>query len=554
MSSRPPPLPTPAPHPSRVIGRYVMYDEIAAGGMATVHFGRLLGAVGFSRTVAIKHLHPHYSRDPEFVSMFLDEARLATRIQHPNVTVPLDVVLLEESEEIFLVMEYIHGDNFARLLRGARVMKSPVLPAIIASIVSGALHGLHAAHEAVNELGAPLNIVHRDVSPQNIMVGVDGVSRVLDFGIAKAASRFQTTRQGQTKGKFAYMAPEQMGSGAVDRRADVFAAGIVFWEALTMKPLFHADDPGGVVTKVMSAPIARPSFINSIVSPALDRVVMKALDRNVNTRFQTAREFATAIEEVINVSTPRKVGEWVALVGSKYLAERASTVSQIESSSFDALVSSDPHQVLRLKRPAIPSDADAKPSENESGNPAERTARLSSPDRASSTGRGELLPTPPTGLSTYVPPFGRRTWPAIVGASVLALAAIVGVVGLTHRKDVKAPLGVSSGPVMQAAAGVRAPPPPQTSLQTNRPSPVAAALIEPSARAPSAAPAARAVPAWAIVAAASEPQRPTTEADRRSNPKTAIPRVSKIGKTRKNCDPPYTIDSNGIRRVKHECL
>ena len=110
--------------PSRVIGRYVMYDEIASGGMATVHIGRLVGAAGFSRTVAIKHLHPHCSRDAEFVSMFLDEARLATRIQHPNVTVPLDVVVLEESEEIFLVMEYIHGDNFACLLRGARLLKT----------------------------------------------------------------------------------------------------------------------------------------------------------------------------------------------------------------------------------------------------------------------------------------------------------------------------------------------------------------------------------------------------------------------------------------------
>ena len=205
MISAPSPTQPSKAQPSRLVGRYVMYDEIASGGMASVHFGRMRGAVGFSRTVAIKSLHPHFARDAEFISMFLDEVRLVSRIKHPNVAAPLDVVLIEESAEIFLIMEYIHGETLAGRLQGALLANVTVPPAVSASIISGALHGLHAAHEATDELGAPLNIVHRDVSPHNIMVGVDGVPRVLDFGVAKAVSRSQSTRQGQLKGKVAYM-------------------------------------------------------------------------------------------------------------------------------------------------------------------------------------------------------------------------------------------------------------------------------------------------------------------------------------------------------------
>ena len=279
MSLGPPSLPLHKAQQSRNIGRYTIYGEIAAGGMATVHFGRLLGAVGFSRTVAIKRLLPHYSHDTDFISMFLDEARIASRIQHPNVTVPLDVIVLEESEEIFLVMEYVHGDTLARLMKGAQDAKSQASASISASIISGALHGLHAAHEATNELGVPLNIVHRDMSPQNIIVGVDGVARVLDFGVAKAVSRLQSTRQGQMKGKLAYMAPEQVRAGEIDRRLDVFAAGVVLWEALTLRNLFKADNPAALLSKVLTATIAPPSSINHDVPPALGRAVMKALKR-----------------------------------------------------------------------------------------------------------------------------------------------------------------------------------------------------------------------------------------------------------------------------------
>src|SRR5580700_4657373 len=166
----------------QVIGRYAIFGKIASGGMASVHFGRLLGAAGFSRTVAIKRLHPHLADEPEFLSTLIDEARLAARIHHPNVVPTLDVESAEG--ELLVVMEYVRGESLARLLR-AESARGRRLPLSIASaIVIGALHGLHAAHEATSDRGAPLGIVHRDVSPHNILVGVDGMARVIDFGVA----------------------------------------------------------------------------------------------------------------------------------------------------------------------------------------------------------------------------------------------------------------------------------------------------------------------------------------------------------------------------------
>src|SRR5262249_31177054 len=253
----------------RSIGRYVIHDEIAAGGMATVHLGRLVGPIGFSRTVAIKRLHPHLAREPDVAAMFLDEARLAARIRHPNRVAALDVVDLDG--ELLLVLDYIHGESLARLMR-ARA--SPLEPRIASAILVGILEGLHAAHEAKNERGEPLGLVHRDVSPQNVIVGVDGIARVLDFGVAKAAGRVQTTRDGQIKGKIAYLAPEQL-NGEVSRQSDIYAASVVLWETLTGDRLFSAENPGELLTQVLSRPIRPPSEIVSEIPKALDAIVLR---------------------------------------------------------------------------------------------------------------------------------------------------------------------------------------------------------------------------------------------------------------------------------------
>jgi serine/threonine-protein kinase len=263
--------------------------------------------------------------------MFLDEARLAGRIQHPNAVSTLDVVATKG--ELFLVMEYVHGDALSHLLKWQRAHGKVMDPSLAASIVCGALHGLHAAHEARDERGSPLGIVHRDVSPHNILVGIDGIARVLDFGVAKAVGRIQTTRDGQLEGKLAYMAPEQLRGDIVDRRVDVYAAAVVLWEALAGHPLFQGDNEGVMVTRVLAGATEPPSRYHSDISDELDTVVMRGLAPHLADRFDIAREFAVALEEAVGLASPRKVGEWVEGIAGGTLSSRARLIEDIETAT-----------------------------------------------------------------------------------------------------------------------------------------------------------------------------------------------------------------------------
>jgi serine/threonine protein kinase len=314
-----------------IVGRYAIYDRIAAGGMATVHLGRLVGERGFSRTVAIKRLHAHFAVDPDFVGMFLDEARLAARIRHPNVVQTLDVVVADG--EVFLVMDYVEGDSFAHLMRILCERGEAMPPACASALIAPVLHGLHAAHEAKTDHGEALGLVHRDVSPQNILVGVDGVPRVLDFGVAKALGQSHTTREGQLKGKIPYMAPEQIELGRVDRRTDIFAASVVLWEGLAGRRLFKAEGEAQVMNLVLHQPILPPSTYAPAVSAALDAVVMQGLARDADTRFATAEQMADALEEAAPPMPARKLAQWVQSLLGDHLSARAKLVQEIESAS-----------------------------------------------------------------------------------------------------------------------------------------------------------------------------------------------------------------------------
>jgi len=320
------PSATAAPH---TIGRYALFDEIAAGGMATVHLGRLMGPVGFSRTVAIKRLHAHFARDPDFSAGFVDEARLAARIHHPNVVPIIDV--LAEDGELSLVMDYVEGDSLAKLLRQAHSLTDPPPLGTVSAVVCGSLYGLHAAHEAVDEKGAAMSIVHRDVSPQNILVGVDGVPRIVDFGVAKAAQRLQTTAEGQVKGKVAYMAPEQIRQAEVSRTTDVYAMGVVLWESITARRLFQSDNPANLMVKVLEEEISPPSAFRSDCPPELDAVVFKALNRDVTKRYQTAREFARDLQNAVPPSAPMDVSDWVNALAMDGLTDRRRLRARVES-------------------------------------------------------------------------------------------------------------------------------------------------------------------------------------------------------------------------------
>jgi eukaryotic-like serine/threonine-protein kinase len=318
--------------PIKQIGRYAIFQEIAAGGMATVHLARLAGPAGFSRVVAAKCLHPHLLLDAEFKRMFIDEARLAARIRHPNVVPTLDVVV--QPNELFLVMEYVQGEALSFLRKAAKQQKEAIPAAICGAIMVGALQGLHAAHECKNEKGELLNIVHRDVSPQNILVGVDGVARVLDFGVAKAMQARQDTRPGTVKGKSAYMAPEQIRSEPLTRRADIFAASVVFWEILTTKRLFGGATEEERIYKVLHAKFPPPSVLAPGLPAGLDEVVMKGLNPNPEERYQSALEMAEAIEKTMTLASQRVIGEWVTRIGAESLGKRAEILKPVEISKI----------------------------------------------------------------------------------------------------------------------------------------------------------------------------------------------------------------------------
>ena len=276
------------------LDRFELVTELASGGMGTVYLARLGGAGGFQRLYAIKVLHEHLAKHSEFIEMFLDEARLAASIHHPNVVSIVEIGASENGH--YLVMDYVEGDTAAQLFLGAAQDKRKVPMRVILRITLDVLAGLHAAHERQDDEGHPLEIVHRDVSPHNILVGIDGASRITDFGIARAATRLAITRSGQLKGKLAYMAPEQARSEAVDRRADVFAMGICLWEMLTGERLFKAEGEGETLNRVLYEPIPTPRGVDPDIAPEIEEVCMKALTRDPDARFATAAEFADALE------------------------------------------------------------------------------------------------------------------------------------------------------------------------------------------------------------------------------------------------------------------
>jgi serine/threonine-protein kinase len=313
------------PH-GRAVGRYLMFGQIGSGGTATVHFGRLQGPDGFARTVALKRLHPHLASDPYFVSLLLSEARLAARINHPNVVSLLDVVRLG-SGEVLLVMDYVHGETLAGLLGAARHCGRPVPPPVVVAVMSGALHGLHAAHDAVNEVGAPLDLVHGDVSPHNIIVGEDGTARLVDFGVAPALDG----RNPSLMGTLAYMAPERLRSAAFDRRSDVFGAGAVLWEMLALERLF----PGQAARSLSARPrtITPPSRLQRAVPEALDPVVLRALAASEDERYPDALELAAALERACPPASNREVAAWVTEICGPRLRERAAELARIASIS-----------------------------------------------------------------------------------------------------------------------------------------------------------------------------------------------------------------------------
>ena len=530
------------PTAPRLLGRYALHGEIASGGMASVHFGRLLGPVGFARTVAIKRLHPQYARDHEFVAMFLDEARLAARVRHPNVATVSDVIAIDD--ELFLVMDYVHGVSLAELARAAQTTGARIPPRIAAGIVHGALAGLHAAHTATSESGEPLGIVHRDVSPENLIVGVDGITRVLDFGIAFAAQRAHHTREGQVKGKLGYTAPELLEGDPATPRVDVYSAGVVLWEATVGRRLFVADNEVKMLGDILRGDVPPPTTIVPALPLDLDAVALRAMSRRAADRYPTADELAIDVERRLQPAPPREIGAWVAAIAREPLARLSKQLADVEGARPVREPKSYPPPAASLSASAA----------REPGADATVVdplrfddATIVDPTVPTAT-RANLLARPPAaeaGAPASTPTAdARETRTRVVTGERIALSLALAALLLVGARSLAPPqrelpsvAPMASAPV--AASAPRDPAPPEPPREAP-PSPAASAPAPPPiADRPTLTTITRPVAAPPPSAAAAPAPRNTAATDRLK---------------RAGCNPPYTVDETGHHHFKPSCM
>jgi serine/threonine-protein kinase len=447
--------------------------------MGTVFLARMAGSAGFSRLVAIKRLLPELAAQKEFVAMLVDEARLASSLHHANIVDTLDLVATDGA--FSLVLEYVEGAALSVLTREVETAGDVIPRPIVMSMVSGLLRGLDAAHEARSPEGTPLGIVHRDISPQNVLVGTDGVPRIIDFGIAKAMGRVVQTRPGEVRGKFAYMAPEQLLDRPATRQADVYAAGVVLWELLTGDRLFQGDDQRAVCAAVMRGEIKPPSTVRPDIPKALDDVVMRATARETSERYYTAGEFLADLAQ-FERAPDDDVGRWVRATAAVYLAKRAEMLQDQHpehSRSVDDLMA-------ELQASATPSDGGRASKTPPTPRPVLRAVTgtvplpLSPLPEPASSARG--LTAPAVVMANGMPAgAASKAGPFIAVAAFFAVLAIgLGVLVLRGREKTPAVNATPSAPV-----AVEPPPAPTETEAVEEP---AIELASPTASASQARP------------------------------------------------------------------
>jgi hypothetical protein len=301
------------------LGRYTIVRRIGAGGMAELYLARSRGIGGFDKLLALKLVLPHVADDPEFIEMFLDEARLAATLDHANIAQVVDIGRV--GNDHFYAMEYVHGLDLREITRG---VPGPLPIEIALTIVLAVAAGLHHAHERCGHDGRPLGVVHRDVSPSNVLVTYDGVVKLVDFGIARAAARAQSTQAGVIKGKRGYMSPEQCRGDAVDRRSDVFGLGILLWELTVGQRLFGGDSDYAAMSKIVFGMVPDPRQIVPDYPPALAEIAMRALQRDAEHRPPTAQALALELEQFVQSSGLRTSNHMLAA----FIAAKLGTVPQ----------------------------------------------------------------------------------------------------------------------------------------------------------------------------------------------------------------------------------
>jgi len=458
------------------LGAYDVLFELSAGGMATVYLARKAGAAGFERLVVLKRIHRHLLRDPDLRDMLRDEAKIASLIVHPHVVGVDDVI--EHDGELILAQPYVESVALSTLIRAARDAGERLPPAIVVRIACDVLAGLHAAHEARDLRGDPLHVVHRDVSPHNILVGADGVSRLIDFGIAKAERRVTTTESGILKGKIGYMAPEVLRRAPVDRRADVFAAGVTIHEALTGKKPFDGGDEADVLLAIVVAEVDPPSVVEPSVPAALDGPTLAALARSPEDRTGTAAELGDALQSAVAPASPREVAAVVQRLCGAALADvRARVRASIdEPTEATALVGGRGPEATASAGGQGP-DAAMASAGGRSPDAATASAGGRSPDAATASAGGRS--------PDAVAPADRRARPTavFVGAGVIgAILAIVLLLLRGSRAADSAPSPRSDSPSGQALSGQA---PSEQALSKQAPTGQALTGQAPSGQAPS---------------------------------------------------------------------
>lgn len=279
-------------------GKYTLIDRIAVGGMAEIFLARQAGLEGFEKTIVLKRIRPHLSKQANFVKMFLNEAKLAAQLNHPNIVQIYDLGKISES--YFIAMEYIFGRDMRRIIPKADSLGIPFPMVYALKIASSVCEGLYYAHQKTDLYGNALNIVHRDVTPENIFVSFDGTVKVLDFGIAKAANQIEQTQAGEIKGKLSYMSPEQCMGKGLDNRSDIFSLGVVLYEWVTGFKLFTGDSEVAVLKSITDGKIYAPSYFKADIPDKVEHILMRALEKDRDKRYQTAWEMQYDIDQFLS--------------------------------------------------------------------------------------------------------------------------------------------------------------------------------------------------------------------------------------------------------------
>jgi len=369
---------------SQNIGRYQLLARLASGGMAEIFLARQTGIGGFEKLVVVKRILPNLAREKAFVEMFLDEAVIAAQLNHPNVVQIYD--LGQAGDDYYIAMEYLEGESLGHLAREGAGVHKPLSPGLSAGIIAQVCDGLYFAHTFEDENGKPLNIVHRDISPHNIIVLFNGLVKLVDFGIAKAATQMHQTQVGTLKGKLAYMSPEQCMGSEVDARSDIFSLGVVLWELLTSKRLFRRDAEPAMIRAIVDQPIPKVRDARIKVPEKLAAVADRALEKDPEKRFQSAAEMAAALRQYLRDESIEAQAEQISAYAHEVLGDRARTKKKLLEEIREKGPEGVSLGVLKPKSDSLPSHSLA--GQGASGGLAEAATRIRAEGDSAEYGSG----------------------------------------------------------------------------------------------------------------------------------------------------------------------